>query len=43
LVLQDVGRIVYSPDEEQVLFLAGHHFDVPGGPDAEALFCAALA
>ena len=43
LVLQDAGRIVYSPDEEQILFLAGHHFDVPGGPDAEALFCAALA
>ena len=42
LVLQDVGRIEYSPDEEEILFIAGHHFDVPGGPDAEALFCAAL-
>jgi hypothetical protein len=42
LVLQDVGRIEYSPDEEEILFLAGHHFDVPGGPDVEALFCAAL-
>jgi len=42
LVLQDVGRIEYSPDEEEILFIAGQHFDVPGGPDAEALFCAAL-
>ena len=43
LVLQDVGRIEYSPDEEEILFIAGHHFDVPGGPDVEALFCAALS
>jgi len=41
LVLQDVGRIVYSPGEEQILFVAGqHHVPDPGG---EAVFCAALA
>jgi hypothetical protein len=40
-LLQDVGRIVYSPGEEQILFLAGqHHVPDPGG---EAVFCAALA
>lgn len=43
LVLQDVGRIEYSPDEEEILFIAGHHFDIPGGPDVDALFCAALS
>ena len=43
VVLQDVGRIEYSPDEEEILFIAGHHFDVPGGPDVGALFCAALS
>jgi hypothetical protein len=43
LVLQDVGRIEYSPDEEEILFIAGHHFDIPGGPDVGALFCAALS
>jgi len=31
VVLQDVGRIEYSPDEEEVLFIGGPHFDVPGG------------
>jgi hypothetical protein len=40
LVLQDVGRIVYSPSEEQILFLAGQH-KVPD-PGGEAVFCAAL-
>jgi hypothetical protein len=43
VVLQDVGRIEYSPDEEEILFIAGHHFDVPGGPDFGALLCAALS
>ena len=42
LVLQDVGRIVFSPDEEEILFLAGQH-KVPEGPEAEAVFCAALS
>jgi hypothetical protein len=41
LVLQDVGRIVYSPDEEEILFLAGQH-KVPD-PGGEVVFCAALA
>jgi hypothetical protein len=42
VVLQDVGRILYSPDEQQILFLAGQHH-VPDGPEGEAAFCAALA
>jgi hypothetical protein len=41
LILQDVGRIVYSPDDE-ITFLAGQH-KVPDGPEAEVLFCSALA
>jgi hypothetical protein len=40
LVLQGVGRMVYSPREEQILFLAGQH-EVPD-PGGEAVFCAAL-
>ena len=43
LVLQDVGRFVYSgADEEEIVFLAGQHH-VPDGPEAEEVFCAALA
>jgi hypothetical protein len=42
VVLQDVGRIVYSPDEEQILQLAGQHH-VPDGSEATAVFCAALS
>jgi hypothetical protein len=38
LVLQDVGRIVYSPEHE-ILFQAGQHH-VPESPE---VFCAALA
>ena len=41
VVLQDVGRIVYSLDEQEILFLAGQHHLLEDG-DA-ALFCAALA
>lgn len=41
LVLQDVGHIVFSPNEEEILFIAGQHH-VPDDGD-EALFCAALA
>jgi hypothetical protein len=37
-----IGRIEYSLDEEGILFIAGHHFEVPGG-DFVAVFCAALA
>ena len=43
LMLQDAGRIEYSPDEAEVVFIAGHHFDIPGGPDVGELFCAELA
>jgi hypothetical protein len=42
LVLQDVGRIEYRGDEEEIIFLAGQHH-VPEGPGAEEVFCAALA
>jgi hypothetical protein len=41
LVLQDVGRTVFSPEGE-IVFRAGQH-KVPEGPEAEALFCAALS
>ena len=41
LVLQDVGRTVFSPEDE-ILFRAGQH-NVPDGPEAEAVFCAALS
>jgi len=40
LFIQDVGRIVYSPDEEQILFLAGQHV---ADADVGAAFCAALS
>ena len=41
LVLQDLGRIEYRGQEEEVIFLAGqHHVPDPGG---EEVFCAALA
>jgi hypothetical protein len=42
VVIQDVGRILYSPDEEEILQLAGQHH-VPDGPEAETVFCAALS
>jgi hypothetical protein len=41
IVLQDVGRKVYSPDGELV-FQAGQD-NIPDGPAAEAVFCAALS
>jgi hypothetical protein len=41
LVLRHAGRIEYSPNEEEILFIAGHRFDVPGD-DPEAVLCAAL-
>jgi hypothetical protein len=43
VVLQDVGRIEYSPDEEEILFIAGQHFDIPGGSDFGERLCAALS
>jgi hypothetical protein len=42
VVLQDVGRIEYVGEQEDIVFLAGQHH-VPDGPEAEAAFCAALA
>jgi hypothetical protein len=42
VVLQDVGRKVYSTDGEHIVFLAGQH-RIPDGPAAEAVFCAALS
>jgi len=42
LVIQDVGRIEYVGEQEDIVFLAGQHH-VPDGPEAEAVFCAALA
>ena len=42
VVIQDVGRIEYVGDEEDIVFLAGQHH-VPEGPEAEEVFCAALA
>jgi hypothetical protein len=42
VVIQDVGRIEYVGEEEDIVFLAGQHH-VPDGPEAEAVFCAALA
>jgi hypothetical protein len=42
VVIQDVGRIVYVSQEDDIVFLAGRH-DVPDDENAEAVFCAALA
>jgi hypothetical protein len=41
LFIQDVGRILFSPDEEQILFLAGQH--EAEDSDVGAAFCAALS
>ena len=40
VVIQDVGRIEFVGDQEDIVFLAGQHH-VPDG--AEPVFCAALA
>ena len=42
VVIQDVGRIEYVGDEEDIVFLAGQHH-VPDDQNAEEVFCAALA
>ena len=42
VVIQDVGRIEYVGEQEDIVFLAGQHH-VPDGPEAEEVFCAALA
>jgi hypothetical protein len=41
VVLQKVGRIVYSLDGGGLAFFAGRS-NIPEGPEAEAVFCAAL-
>jgi hypothetical protein len=41
VVLQDVGRLVWSPGEEQLLFSAGQH-DLLDDSQA-APYCAALS
>jgi hypothetical protein len=41
LVFQDVGRKVYDPETGEVVFRAGHT-NIPEGPEAEAVFCAAV-
>jgi hypothetical protein len=43
VVLQDVGRIVFSPGEEEILFLAGQHNLLDEEVDVPPVFCAALA
>jgi len=40
VVIQDVGRILYAPNESAIIAQAGQHH-VPDGPEAEAVFCAA--
>jgi hypothetical protein len=42
LVLADIGRKAYSPDGEHIVFQAGQD-NIPDGPAAEAVFCAALS
>ena len=42
LVLADIGRKVFSPDGEHIVFQAGRD-NIPDGPAAEAVFCAALS
>jgi hypothetical protein len=42
LVLQEVGRKVFSLDGEEIVFFAGQS-NIPEGPEFEAVLCAALA
>jgi hypothetical protein len=42
ILLQDVGRKVFDPDTGEIVFRAGHT-NIPEGPEAEAVFCAAVA
>jgi hypothetical protein len=42
IVLQDVGRKVFDPETGEIVFRAGHT-NIPEGPEAEAVFCAAVA
>jgi hypothetical protein len=42
VVFRDVGRKVFDPETGEIVFRAGQT-NIPEGPEAEALFCAALA
>jgi hypothetical protein len=42
VVLQDVGRKVFDPVTGEIVFRAGHT-NIPEGPEAEAVFCAAVS
>ena len=42
LVLQDVGRKVFDPETGEIVFRADQT-NIPEGPEADAVFCAALA
>lgn len=42
VVIQDVGRIEFVGDQEDIVFLAGQHH-VPDDENAEEVFCAALS
>jgi hypothetical protein len=42
ILLQDVGRKVFDPQTGEITFRAGHT-NIPEGPAAEAVFCAAVA
>jgi hypothetical protein len=42
ILLQDVGRKVFDPQTGEIVFRAGHT-NIPEGPAAEAVFCAAVA
>ena len=42
ILLQDVGRKVFDSQTGEIIFRAGHT-NIPEGPAAEAVFCAAVA
>jgi hypothetical protein len=42
LVLRDVGRKVFDPETGEIVFRAGQT-NIPEGPEADAVFCAALS
>jgi hypothetical protein len=42
VLLQDVGRKVFDSQTGEIIFRAGHT-NIPEGPAAEAVFCAAVA
>jgi hypothetical protein len=42
LVFYDVGRKVFDPETGEIVFRAGRT-NIPEGPEADAVFCAAVA